>query len=308
MRSSEIAAVCLTLAILRIPAAAADEATTPAERHALGKSNGFGAAPAHDPKYCPAAAFPKVGLSAAKLVAPDKFLFRWSATLGATNLVTDFTAATYTTNVMVGPIDKAMSVLLRAGDQELKDRYVCVGLYDYGELNARAYSYGYILADTRLALKAQSRISDGTFVSDYPVLHELAHQFQFWTKDPTLAEPSMRHAELAADCVAAGLITLVHPRFLSFIESSDEVSASKLAKEFGDYAYFEKDHHGTPYERWEMIRDGIGLLKDWQARKGLKGSDYTGLSARLLLHRCNYLIGLRDKDQGPAWKPGWRGR
>lgn len=285
----------------------ADDAT-PAERHAQGRSRVLGAARVYDATHCPPAALQKIGLTPARLVAPGTHLFRWSAQLGGTNFFHDYTATTYTDTVMVSAIDKAMGKLQRSGDRELDGRYVCAGLYDYGELNARAYSAGYILADTRLALKAKNSINDGTFVSDFPVLHELAHQFQFWTRDATLSEATMRRAELGADCVAGSLIALIHPRFLSFVESSDEAEASRLGQAFGDYSYFEKGHHGTPYERWSAVRDGIGLLKDWQARKGLKGDDYTGLSSKLLLFRCNTLIAQRDRDQGPDWKPGWRGQ
>jgi len=183
-------------------------------------------------------------------------------------------------------INRAIEALVSLGDREILERRVCVGLYNWGEMNARSYSLGYILVDP-IAIKEMWNLPDRTMFSDHQVyLHEFAHQLQYWYGNPFQGEPTVRRSELAADCVASALLHVAWRGLDMNMMSMAALGMIASAESVGDNHTTSPHHHGTAEERKRAVVAGKSLVDaHFTLVPGGKG-----LTSRRILERCNYMV------------------
>ena len=179
-----------------------------------------------------------------------------------------------------------MMMFQNAGDPLVARHTICVGMNDYGAIDAESYPEGYIMIDPRaiLLMRQQPNYTKASELHVY--LHEFAHQFQFWTPNYEFnLDPTVRRKELAADCVGASLLFLMWAR-PNADTSLTEASIRSAVEAVGDYADTDKTHHGTPAERARAARDGYTFAKGYIAAHGSSRS----LTSSKLLSSCNSMI------------------
>jgi hypothetical protein len=183
-------------------------------------------------------------------------------------------------------INRATGALTKLGDTEIQRRRVCVGIYNWGELNARSYSEGYILVDP-IAIREMWSLPNRTMFSDQQVyLHEFAHQLQFWYGNPFTGDATARRSELAADCVGSALLHLSWRGLGRDFLSVEALGIVASADRVGDDDENSPNHHGTSAERKQAVVAGKNLI---EAHFLLVPSG-AGLTGRRILHRCNEMV------------------
>ncbi len=186
-------------------------------------------------------------------------------------------------------------------------RHLCFGLYDFSETNAVSYYPGYIAFEPQLFLDFQNNPRANRLSLHAVVVHEFAHQLQYWNRDPytldkNLLRISSRQSELTADCMAGALLTMyaLHPRNEGIPEWAGVSIEGLLAVTdlFGDYAFAEPDHHGTPFERTTAAQHGVVMARDY-----INGRGMAGLTSAYMLNECNGFILRTDAQAGTPWQP-----
>lgn len=192
-------------------------------------------------------------------------------------------------------LEAALDELKAHGDKDVVGRHICTGLGSFGERGANAVSLeaGYIVSDPRIVNLINALPNRTMFSLDMIVVHELAHQFQYWYGNPFKNDSRVRRSELAADCVAASLIAVRWTQSWTLQFAADGVVAASVA--VGDLEYQGRGHHGTPVEREIAAVQGVNMALQ-QLRDG------TRLGSRQLLAQCNAFVAERDASQGPNWK------
>lgn len=264
------------------PAELLDDGRTPIDRYKLG-ARAEGAFDANDAARC----------SQKALSAHGWQLFAPSAVLPVNDKVGQ-TASTLTRQVGA-QVEAELADLRKAGDLDVLGRHVCIGFNLEAQSpigNAAATSDGYLLVDSRIFvfLNGLPDAKRGMYARDYVLLHELAHHLQYWLGDPWVAglreglTTNVRHAELAADCVSAALISRRWKgRPADLIELSKR-GVVETATALGDLAIDSPQHHGKPAERRLATEVGlaVGLALDGQ------------VTSKALLDGCNRAV--REMD------------
>lgn len=184
-------------------------------------------------------------------------------------------------------INRAIEAMAKNGDMEISRRRVCVGLYNYGELNARSYEQGYILVDP-IAIYVMQSLPNRSLFSDQQVyLHEFAHQLQYRYGNVYANDPTSRRSELTADCVGAALLALSWKDLSEDILSMESLGVVASAERVGDDDVASATHHGTAEERGRIVKAGFSVVK---AHLSLWPSGI-GLTSRAILNRCAIIVG-----------------
>jgi hypothetical protein len=165
---------------------------------------------------------------------------------------------------LVDTIQKAIQLFVdMRNDRDLRTKNLCVGLYNFGEINAFSHVDGYLFFDPSLLDHFLAGFNDRTMLSlDMVVYHELAHQFEFWYGDAFENDATYKRSELTADCVAAYINAALY-RF-RFGEEGWNLSKKgilKAVESIGDFQYENRNHHGTPAERYKSAQLGIEIAE-----------------------------------------------
>jgi hypothetical protein len=166
-------------------------------------------------------------------------------------------------------INSTLSTL--SSDSAVKNRSVCTGFYFEESShvgNALSMGEGYLIFDYRLfqflyALPDEKRSS---WVYEFLVLHEFAHQLQYWNNDIEVSKTlnrlqNSRTPELAADCTAGALLRLNNLNLSPILYAVSFRGVQGAAEALGDYKKTADDHHGTPAERLAAATYGSQLIQ-----------------------------------------------
>lgn len=250
-----------------------DDHRTPLEREQAQIREGYAAGIA-DARSCSPNA--KQKLFGSRIILPESLVF-----IAGRNPV----AAKFFIDDMLNTINRAIQTLVRNGDQEILNRRVCVGLYNYGEMNARSYPHGYILADP-IVIGEMQNLPNHTMFSDQQVyLHEFAHQLQFRYGNEFAGDRTSKRGELTADCIGSALLAASWQGLNQEILNMESLGVVSSAERVGDRNINDPDHHGTPEERALMARAGFNLVKSHYAFFPTGN----GLTSRTILLRCSAL-------------------
>lgn len=194
-------------------------------------------------------------------------------------------------------INRALNTLNFFGDTTTQNRYVCVGFYeDKGNHmgNALSLVHGYLIFDFKLIENLYSLPDDKrTFwVHNFLVLHEFAHQLQYWNEDEEVlktlkGEQNAKNPELAADCTAAALLKLMNlglPQEIYNLSFQGVMGAAEL---LGDFDKDHPSHHGTPVERQLAASYGSGYIST--LKDELSNARIT-ISSKSILRACNKFV------------------
>jgi hypothetical protein len=251
-----------------------DDNRTPRERELSGFTQGF-AADINDSSQCSARA--KQRFFGENIIPNESFVRLGNqGSVKAKVLVSD----------MAKTINRAMNALIANGDSEILRRRVCVGLYNWGQLNARSYEEGYILADPIAIAEMQSLPNRSMFSDQQVYLHEFAHQLQYRYGNIYATDVISRRSELTADCVGSALLALSWRGLSEELMNMESLGVVASAERVGDTNFLASDHHGTPEERSKMVRSGIQVVK---AHYSLYPNGQ-GLTGRAILQRCAALV------------------
>lgn len=197
----------------------------------------------------------------------------------------------------------AWDMLRLGGDKLVNGRHVCVGLASYAQANAESSAIGFMLFDPQLYYDLNKYKSRSMRTGMAIVLHEFAHQLQFWTDEPfqkdKLAdgESYARRSELQADCVAAALVSVTAVEFKSpRIWPVSRAGVLTAFRELGDFDIWKSGHHGLPNERDLAAEYGVRLVEERAAKSKL----YT-FAAPWALDQCRQMIERMDKKHGTPW-------
>ena len=196
-------------------------------------------------------------------------------------------------------IGTALDKLNQNGDVLTQNKHICTGFYqDERAKNGNALSlyYGYLKFDFKLIqyLYDLPDSKRSSWVFDFLALHEFAHQLQYWNGDEEIIkaikqQQSSKVSELAADCTASALISLLNINLSNDLYKMSFVGVFGAAEALGDFDIDAQTHHGTPKERVKAAQYGEYLVssqKDSLLNKNLK------LTSKSLLLSCNSYINL----------------
>jgi hypothetical protein len=196
-------------------------------------------------------------------------------------------------NLIHAVLNKAFTALESQGDSTVQGKNICTGFYfeEKSHLgNALSLTQGYLIFDYRLFQRLYD-LPEGQrsfWVYDFVVLHEFAHQLQYWNEDVEVVKTlsglqSSRVPELAADCAAAGMLRLAHPDLSDELFDLSFQGVMGAAQALGDFEFDDPTHHGTPLERTFAASYGAGLVRR-SSPVGL------AVTSRFLLNSCNQFI------------------
>ncbi len=190
-------------------------------------------------------------------------------------------------------LSQAYQYLLSQNDQTAKQNHLCVGYYNYAELNAQSYLHGYIFVDPSVLFTMRDLPNRSMLSSDMTFLHELAHQFQYWHGNAFNHDKTVKRLELAADCTGAALLYLVKQR--QWGDATMKISEQGLraaTERVGDFNFHHKSHHGTPQERMFATDKGISWAKQQvQLQKNWK----LELTSKSILSYCENMVKVNFK-------------
>lgn len=191
-------------------------------------------------------------------------------------------------------VRQALGTLNFYGDSATTDKYLCTAFYqdrDSHTGNAKSHVHGYMIFDYNLLqfLNALPDENKSMWIYDFLVLHEFAHQLQYWNGDIEMqkslsGEQSSKISELAADCTSAALLKLTnlkisHKDFMQLFKG-----ATGVASLLGDFAKEDRSHHGTPVERTFATSFGVGYIN---SLVGVDGRLTESISSLKILNACN---------------------
>jgi hypothetical protein len=197
-------------------------------------------------------------------------------------------------------INKALNILSENRDVIVENKHICTGFFQDENLptgNAYSLGFGYMIFDFKLIqflynLPDESRSS---WVFDFLALHEFAHQLQFWHQDSKLLQAlegkiSSQSSELAADCMASGLIALMNLKLSRDIYDMSYVGVLGAASALGDFDILSQNHHGTPLQRIIAASYGNGLVIE---NKQNLLNKKVRIDSEYLLNQCNSFVNNR---------------
>ncbi len=200
------------------------------------------------------------------------------------------------TSIVIDVINQSLQSLSQQRDALVSGRHVCVGFYigapEDVTGNASSSTLGYLLFDYRAIAHLYSVEDRSFWVHHYLILHEFAHQLQYWNNDIEVRKTfqglqSAKKPELAADCLAGAMFRLNN---LGLSEDLYDLSFKGVmngAALIGDPHVDNPGHHGTPAERRFAVGFGSNLVKTMKARieEGL-----FPVTSGELLNRCNDFV------------------
>ena len=237
--------------------AAAAPAQAPLERWLAGDRT-FGVYSVHDAAHCDVASWtataPALGLADSIVLPPATVLVGTTVTVGAM------------TDGVVADLQQIMVALRAAGGSDIDGHHVCV-VPGAGVGVALSTGGGFIAFEPAAILAMNELIPDAER-SMYSVTvafaHELAHQLQYWYGDPFADDKTVRHTELAADCMGTAFVAMAQPD--GWIMAEVERGAVGAPQAYADLRFKSASHHGTRVDRGRMAHDGIAMVE--AARRG----------------------------------------
>lgn len=202
-----------------------------------------------------------------------------------------------------GDLDRAYTMLRLAGDKAIEGRHVCVGLAAYAQANAESLGAGFMLFDPQLYYNLNRFKGRSMRTGQAIALHEFAHQLQYWTEEPVLAdkkadgEEYARRTELQADCAAAALVSVTAAELKTpNLWKMSRPGVRTAFRELGDFDLWSKGHHGLLNERDLAAEYGIRIVEKRAAESKL----YV-FPARWALDECRAMLERMDKKYGNPW-------
>ena len=234
-------------------------------------------------KCSPLAKFTKVGLGFMTNDQVSNFSDKDGKVLGSLSVKSHVTET-------VGKLNQLIDLLIANGDETAAQHHVCVGLYNYGTINAKSYEQGYIAADPLLIYEVSVTPGDTALSNDMIYAHEFGHQIQFSHLNPFLLDRiaglTSRRNELSADCLGAAMLTL---RMQSADRDQWESQAPGIletVKGVADLDYTGLDHHGTYLERMRAAMEGIDIVTKFHKTH----LAMVGVTGQYLMNACNSFI------------------
>lgn len=208
---------------------------------------------------------------------------------GATFAGTDITVGAMLTGI-ARDLHAIMLALRDAGGSDLGDHHVCV-VAATGVGPGLSTSNGFIAFDPLEILAMNTLIPDAErsmYSGTTAFAHEFAHQVQYRYGDPFAGERTVRHTELAADCMGTAFVAMQWPG--GWITDEIERGAVGALQAFADVKFASTLHHGTRFDRGRMARDGVALVA--AARK-----DQRALDLGTIKGRCEDAVRAWDAEQ-----------
>jgi hypothetical protein len=193
--------------------------------------------------------------------------------------------------------NRVMRAFVANGDGVVSERHFCFGMYDYNTDNAKSYDSGYIGFDGRLILIMNQMPERSSLSLETALLHEFGHQLQYWNGHPFANDPTVRRLELAADCAAGAMEKLLRHDEPADLWAIDAVGVKASVAHYGEFAFTNSQHHGTPTERRMAASRGIQIVEN----HFLLHLDGQGLTSRKILDSCNAYIFKQDAKYGENW-------
>lgn len=172
-----------------------------------------------------------------------------------------------------------------------------MGMMDYAAQGANATSFyvGYITIDPRVVSDMMNLQVRSVFSSSQVIVHEFAHQLQYWYGNPFIGDNTVRRTELVADCTAAALHALrwaglFQTKLTEETWNTIEPGIISAVVSEGDYEINNPNHHGTPQERGIAAEVGAGLVKNFIK----SGNSNAGITGPTILGNCNQFVGTFD--------------
>ena len=232
-------------------AVATSAGSSPVEKWLAGDRT-FGVYSIHDAAHCDIASWnataPKLGLADQQVLPPSTVLVGTTVTVQAM------------TGGIIDDLTKVMTALRDAGGSDIDGHHICV-VPAAGVGVALSTGSGFIAFEPAAILQMNELIpdSDRTMYSSWVAFaHEFAHQLQYWYGDPFDGDKSVRHTELAADCMGTAFVAMTQPA--GWITDQVEQGAVGALQAYADLKFRSKSHHGTRYDRARMARDGVALV------------------------------------------------
>ncbi len=199
-------------------------------------------------------------------------------------------------SIVTDVINQSLDSLARQGDTKTLGRHVCVGFYfgapEHVTGNASSHTFGYLLFDYRAIENLYSIKNRSFWVHHYLILHELAHQLQYWNNDQEVQKTfqglqTAKKPELAADCLAGALFRLNHLGLTKDLYDLSFKGVLEGAALIGDHSIGDPGHHGTPAERRFATGFGSSLVAEFEQE--LRDGTLR-VTSEYLLNRCNAFI------------------
>lgn len=223
--------------------------TSPLEKFLAG-DRAFGVFPVHQPP-CDRAAW---AATAEALGAEGTILEPDAGVPGATVSV-----GAVTTGV-VTDLARVWTALRDGGGTDLDGQHVCV-VPTPGVGPGLSTSNGFIAFDPVELLAMNQLVPDGErtmYSQPVAMAHELAHQLQYRYGDPFAGDKTVRHTELAADCMGTAFVAMLQPE--GWIMDEVGKGAVGALQAYADVKFRSTLHHGTRADRARMAEDGLGLV------------------------------------------------
>lgn len=207
------------------------------------------------------------------------------------------------TNGILDTINLVMNKLVKHGDSDISGRHICVGFHDFGVENASSYMAGYIAVDPLLIVKFHNMPGKSMSSEPAAILHEFAHQLQYWIGDPFANDVNdasvgtERRSELAADCAATSMLRFFWDGLSEDTWKTQEDGIIRAIISVGDTHFDRQSHHGTSVERGLVARAGIKIIKRYRA----ENKTLWRFTSSRMLEACNNFILKMDDKYGTNW-------
>lgn len=279
----------LIISLLTLPALASanglDSGLSPLESHING-SKITGAYNTHDILHCSQSAKNKYIPQA----LPDNYILKMISPLQSLSVGTSLKEINRI-------INQTLNTLNQQNDPTIENKYVCTGFYIETETpggNALSLGHGYLIFDYTLIHNLYSLPDDkrSYWAFDFLVLHEFAHQLQYWVNDPEViksfkGEQTSKIPELAADCVAGALLRLTYIGYDNELFQASFRGVTGSSEFLGDYNTQSQHHHGTPSERMSAVQYGAQMMSNQRVSIMAK---LTKVSSQGLINSCNQYV------------------
>lgn len=187
-------------------------------------------------------------------------------------------------------LQAVMTALRDAGRSDLGDHHVCI-VAASGVGPALSTSNGFIAFDPLEILAMNTLIPDAErsmYSGTTALAHEFAHQIQYRYGDPFAGERTVRHSELAADCMGTAFVAMQWPS--GWITDEIERGAVGALQAYADVKFASTLHHGTRPDRGRMAKDGVALVAAARAEK-------RALDLGTIKQRCEDAVRAWDASQ-----------
>ncbi|MGK5081760.1 hypothetical protein WDW37_00520 [Bdellovibrionota bacterium FG-1] len=168
---------------------------------------------------------------------------------------------------------RAIDPFIARGDLWASTHRTCVVMVSQKSPNIHSSSNGFILIDPNTwiqinqSIQSMSKKTDSSLMINFVLLHEMAHQMQYWESNLFRDDETKKRIELTADCTGAALLNLSYGRSLPLILRNSMLDGVfDAAFSIGDNNSEEPSHHGTPAERRTAARAGVTQIDNYLTR------------------------------------------